>query len=174
MKKPRQADTRYIKTGIAIVSLLSLMLRPAYAQIRFRSAATVTATTRQNLHFGSFTHGNLGGTITVSPNGTRSATGDIILLNSGAPCTPVVFELTARPGAVLSVVGGPGATLSGSKGGAIRLLTSSSRGGNSPIFTEISPGHTLVAIGGTLTVGNARSTPSGEFMGSFSVIVTQE
>ncbi len=36
-----------------------------------------------DLSFGAFYHGAVGGTVTISPSGARTSTGDIVLLGMG-------------------------------------------------------------------------------------------
>src|SRR5439155_10682320 len=74
-----------------------------------------------SLNFGSFFQGVSGGTITISPDGLRSTTGDIIQADLGIPYSPAIFEIDANPGTLISILNGPDVTLSGSNGGAVSL-----------------------------------------------------
>ena len=65
---------------------------------------TVTA---QQLTFGAFTHGAVGGTVIVGPTGSRSSTGDVILLGLGYPFYPTLYEIVGNPGTVVSILNGP-------------------------------------------------------------------
>ena len=64
---------------------------------------TVTVTA-QGLSFGAFSQGATGGTVTIASDGSRSATGDIILLSLGFSFTTALYELVANPGTVVSQV----------------------------------------------------------------------
>ncbi|MEA1886566.1 MAG: DUF4402 domain-containing protein [Bacteroidota bacterium] len=130
---------------------------------------TVTA---QQLTFGAFTHGAIGGTVTVSPTGIRSSTGDVILLGLGYPFYPTEYEVVANPGTVISILNGPGAVLAGSNGGSITLTVGNSDP-PSPFVTS-PPFPNLVYVGGTITIGNAASNPPGTYSGTYDVTFVQE
>ena len=128
----------------------------------------------QGLVFGAFFQGSSGGTVTVASDGSRSVTGDIIQATLGAPFSPALFEIDADPGTIVSILNGPDAVLSGNNGGILTLHIGSSNTGSSFITTAAPPGRTEVRIGGTLTVGNAISNPSGDYSGTFSITFIQE
>lgn len=125
--------------------------------------------TTQNLAFGAFYHGNTGGTIMVSNDGSRSVTGDVVALNLGIQYFNAIFEVEAPPGSIISILNGPDATLTGSNGGSMSLNIGSSFPGT-PFTTTVSPPtRTQITVGGTLTVGNSAATPPGTYSGTFYV-----
>jgi len=128
----------------------------------------------QGLNFGVFFQGVFGGTVVLSPDGSRSTTGDIVQANLGASFSPAVFEIDADPGTVISILNGPDAVLSGSNGGLMSLHIGISNTGSPFITTIAPPGRTEVKIGGTLIVGNALANPSGDYSGSFFITFIQE
>lgn len=128
----------------------------------------------QGLIFGAFFQGNTGGSVILYPDGSRSVTGDVVLANIGLPFSPAIFEVDANPGALISILNGPDATLTGSNGGMLRLHIGTSSTGSPFIATAIPPNRTEVRIGGTLTAGNALANPSGVYSGYFSVTFIQE
>jgi hypothetical protein len=125
--------------------------------------------TVQNMNFGAFAHGNSGGSITISNTGTRTSTGDVVPLNLGVSYYNAIFEIEAPPGAIISILNGPDATLTGSNGGSMLL----SIGNSSPIspFTNslAPPTRTQINIGGTLTVGGSGSAPPGTYTGTIYI-----
>jgi Domain of unknown function (DUF4402) len=126
------------------------------------------------LIFGSFFQGVTGGTVIITPDGARSATGDIIQADLGVPFSPAIFEIDANPGTLISILNGPDATLFGSNGGSITLHIGSANTGSPFITTVAPPGRTEVKIGGTLTIGSALANPEGDYSGTFTVIFIQE
>lgn len=120
----------------------------------------------QDLHFGAFSQGE-GGTVTISAAGLRSVSGDVTDYDLGISYFQALFEVSAPAGAIISILNGPDATLTGSNGGSMSLEL----GGTSPeapfLNTTPSPGHTNIGIGGTLTVGNAAASPPGTYSGTF-------
>lgn len=127
----------------------------------------------QGLSFGSFVSPSAGGTVTVFPNGTRTSTGDIILLDLGFVYTPALFEIEGNEGTLISITFGT-ATLSGSNGGTMFLEVNSSDPVSPFILTVPYPARTLVRIGGVLTVGNTSESPAGSYSGTFAVTFNQE
>jgi hypothetical protein len=58
-----------------------------------RDPGSLSIYTLQNMHFGAFTQGPIGGTINISSAGIRSATGDVVLLNMGVNYYESIFEV---------------------------------------------------------------------------------
>jgi hypothetical protein len=130
--------------------------------------------TVQNLSFGAFSHGNSGGTVIVSNTGTRSVTGDVIPLNLGVLFFHAIFEIDTPEGAIISILNGADATLTGSNGGSVSLHIGSSDPPSPFITTVTQPARTQVNIGGTLTVGGPVANPPGTYTGTFYITFNQE
>ena len=128
----------------------------------------------QGLVFGAFFQGVTGGSVIIYPDGSRSVTGDIIQANLGIPFSPAIFEVDANPGTIISILNGPDATLTGSKGGTLRLHIGNASTGSQFVSTILPPARTQVRIGGTLTAGNALANPAGVYSGTFSVTFIQQ
>ena len=130
--------------------------------------------TSQYLRFGAFYHGAVGGTVIIDPSGSRSATGDIVLLGLGFPFSPALFEVHAHPGTVISILNSPDVTLLGTPSGSMILHI----GASIPASPFVSTVQFNVAIplyiGGTLTVGNSVSNPPGSYSGTFEITLVQE
>lgn len=134
--------------------------------------AQITVTTAQNLSFGAFFQGNTGGTVTISYDGSRSATGGVILANIGGfTFLPAIFEVEAPVGTIVLIQNGSDVTLSGNNGGSMTLSVGSSSTG-SPFTTTTAK--TQVGIGATLTIGSPAANPAGTYSGSFSVTFIQQ
>ena len=134
----------------------------------------IVTATAQNLSFGAFYHGALGGSVTISAGGLRSATGDIVLLNLGDAFSAALYNVLADPGTLISILNGPDATLSGSNGGSLILHLGATDPASPFITSEIPPALNSLYIGGTLTIGNSIANPPGIYSGSFDVIFIQE
>src|SRR5882757_9449590 len=70
----------------------------------------------QGLIFGAFFQGVTGGTVILFPDGSRSATGDLVLANLGVPFSPAIYEIDANAGTLISILNGPDVMLTGSNG----------------------------------------------------------
>lgn len=140
----------------------------------------VTVKNAQGIVFGSFVHGISGGTIYVSPSGSATPSGSIILISSGsAVISPAIFLVEGIKGTLITISMPASTTLTGSNGGILTLnlgdpnsllITSC---GSPFVLTAESPSTMDVRIGGTLTVGSTGSNPPGSYSGSFDVTFIQ-
>ena len=135
---------------------------------------TVTVNLSQNLSFGAFYQGSSGGSVIISPTGSRSSTGDVVLLNMGYSFSTGLYNVVANPGTLVSILSSPDATLTGSNGGTMTLKTGNSNPASPFIITTTPPASTLLSVGGTLIVGNPASNPPGIYSGTFSITLVQE
>jgi len=128
----------------------------------------------QNMSFGAFSIGSTGGTVNISPTGTRSATGDVVLLNLGTMFFQSIFDIDAPQGSIISILNGANATLTGSNGGTMSMQIGNSDPNSPFIVTVLQPTRTQVSIGGTLTVGSPSANPRGNYTGTFYITFNQE
>ena len=135
---------------------------------------TVTVNLSQNLSFGAFYHSNAGGTVIIYPEGSRSSTGDVVLLNMGYTFSAGLFDIVGYPGTPVSLLEGPDATLTGNNGGSMTLKIKNSDMSHPFIITTMPPTPTILSIGGTLIVGNPLANPPGNYNGTFDVTFVQE
>ena len=163
-KKP--VFKKHIKYNLIILLLLLFQ--------SFTASSQITVYPVQDFNFGTFFQGSAGGTIQVSTTGTRSATGDIILLNTGTAPAQAIFDIEAPFGSNISIMNGPDVILTGSNGGSITLSLEET----DPIspFTTIvtTPERTRLQLAGTLIVGDGTASPAGNYHGTFSITVNQE
>lgn len=158
---------------ISIYLLLFMPFQMVNGQEPPPHPAVVTVTT-QNLSFGAFTPGVAGGTVTISATGSRSSTGDVILLNLGYSFTTALYEVVANRGTVISLLNGPDVILTGSGGGTMTLHIGTSSPASPFVISTIPPAFTLLNVGGTLTVGNILANPPGNYSGLFNITFIQE
>ncbi len=169
----KQIRRYWLKAGLLISILLIRATANIYSQEPPPRPITVTVTA-QTLSFGAFSHGAVGGTVTISSGGLRSATGDIILLSLGYPFSTTLYEVVANPGTVVSVLNGPDVVLPGSNGGSLSLHIGSSNPVSPFVTTAVPPVPTLLNIGGTITVGNSVANPPGDYSGTYDITFIQE
>lgn len=169
-KKENRKNYKVIAPHLLVIIFI-LLSSASLAQEPPPRPIEVTVTSQQ-LTFGAFTHGATGGTVTVSPGGLRSSTGDVILLDLGFAFYPTVYEVVANDGTLISILNGPDAILAGSNGGSI-LLTIGSSDPASP-FVASPPFPNLVSIGGTITIGNSAANPPGTYSGTYDITIVQE
>jgi hypothetical protein len=157
-----------------LLLLLMQLAQPALGQEPPPRPISVYVNPAQGLIFGAFFQGITGGMVTIHPDGSRTVSGSIVQANLGFPFSPAVFEVTANPGTLISIMNGPDVILSGSNGGTLSLHIGPSSTGTPFVSNATSPSRTLVRIGGTLTVGPPPANPAGNYSGTFSVTFIQE
>ncbi len=129
----------------------------------------------RNFNFGAFSQTMGGGSVMVSPSGSRTSTGDILLVNMGYLYYPAIFLLEGNPGTVVHLMAGPDAILTGNQGGVMTMIIGDSEPLSPFILGSVSQNGSLqIYIGGTLIVGSPLSNPAGEYSGSFMVMFIQE
>jgi hypothetical protein len=154
-----------------LIICINVCYLSVYGQENPPKPITVTVSISQHLNFGTFIQAGNFGTITVTHDGARTATGSVIIPNISSIVTPALFEVYALPGTVITIINGPEASLTGTNGGSIVLNLEDSSTGSPFIATN---DRTDVFIGGTLTVSSLLDNPSGEYSGSFQVIFIQQ
>jgi hypothetical protein len=135
---------------------------------------TVTPSLTQNLSFGAFYQGAGGGSVIIAANGSRSSTGDIVLLNMGFSYAAGLFDIVSNPGTLVSVMNGSDAILTGSNGGLLTLKLGNSSPLSPFIITTTPPTPTQMFVGATLLVGSPASNPPGNYTGTFNITFVQE
>ena len=122
----------------------------------------------QDLNFGDFIPYGQGGTLSVSPDGIRNFTGEII---PKSIFTPASFNLYVAAGKTVKMTYDNNLTLKGNHGGIITFIPAdSSPTGNGLIITGLSP--TRITFGGTLNIGSNTANPVGLYSGFLVVSIT--
>lgn len=158
-----------IKSITSVKLLLIMLLVFVLTMTSIQAQHSVTVYTIQNIGFGAFTTGNNGGTVKISPSGVRTVTGTVIPLNFGVQYRPVIFEIEAPSGTIISFANSLNATLTGSNGGTMSVHLNDSDP-VLPFNTIVSPpARTQLKMGGTLTVGNTTISPPGTYSGTIDI-----
>lgn len=139
-----------------------------------RAQAQISTYPIQDFNFGTFYQGNTGGTISISTTGARTASGDIIILNSWSGNTQAIFDIEAPAGSSISILNGPDVTLAGSNGGTVTLHLAGTDLGSSFITSAVAPARTRINVAGQLIIGNQSTSPPGAYQGTFTLIFNQE
>jgi len=136
-------------------------------------AVTVNAT--QAIHFGVFAvTGSMGGTVTVGWDGSRTSTGDIILLNNAPISQPAIFEVKLCEGRNVIITFNATTTLTGSSGSLSLDIGPTEKGLTGSNFqTNGNCDFTnLIRVGGTLTIPG--TALPGTYSGNFEMTFNQE
>lgn len=126
----------------------------------------------QNLSFGSFYQGALGGSVIINSAGGRSVTGSVVAFGVGS-FSAALFEVVANPGTVISFLK-PVSTLTDGSGHSMSFQIVDTDPA-SPFVTILPYGTgTPVNIGGILTVSTPAANPPGDYNGTFDITFVQE
>jgi len=143
---------------------------------RITSQPVLTTTSTQSINFGAYcVTGNGGGTVTVGWDGTRSSTGNIVLLNIEPTAQPAIFELKLCRGNRVSFTFNATSILTGSNGGSMTFdIGPTEKGPNGSGFTLNSDCNftTPLSVGGTLHV--PASVIPGTYSGNFDITFIPE
>lgn len=131
-------------------------------------AAAQTLTRTQDMAFGAFAAG-AGGTVTISPQSARTATGDVTLLSSSQG-NSAAFDVSGSAGATYQITLPADGTVSltGSNGGSMAVSSFTSSPSGQGQLSLLGAG--TLYVGATIGVGS-NQTP-GAYSGSFNVTVT--
>ncbi len=132
-----------------------------------------SVTVTGDLSFGAFYHGAAGGTVTISPEGVRTSTGDIVLLGMGYSYSAARFNINSNAGTIINILNGPDVQLSWS-GFTMNLHIGTSSPASPFVNTNTYSVPTELTVGATLTVGNSASNPPGTYTGSFNITLVVE
>lgn len=158
----RQLCTWHVALRVLLVAFVNAGVVPAKAQSI--SASTV-------LSFGRFVPGS-GGTVVVSTSGLRSATGGIILINSG-PGAASQSTVSGTEGSTYSVTLPPDGVIfltdSNSNTMAVNGFVSNPAATSNSTGILLAGSQTLY-IGATLSAAN--NQPAGTYSGTFDVTVS--
>lgn len=139
-----------------------------------KANSQITITPVQAFNFGTFYQGYTGGTVDISVNGSRSSTGDIILMNTSLDAAVAIFEIEAPVGSVISILQGPDALLTGSNGGTLKLQLGAANLSSPFTTTAIPPNYTRLQIGGKLIISSPAASPPGVYTGTFNITLNHE
>lgn len=140
----------------------------------------ITVHASQSLSFGAFSlkgSGSNGGTVTVGWDGSRTSTGDVILLSGSEVVSPAIFDLEICPGRDVTVTYPPTTILTSSNGSNVILKIGPTEYGDSgaTIHSGESNGFiTQIRVGGTLIIGPNVSNSGGAYNVSFSIEFNQQ
>lgn len=154
---------------MAFSATSTLCLSQISQNIKLGDENPITVVSLQDMQFGTFSQGPAGGTIAITPQGDRSTTGSITPLNMGAVVLPLIFEVEAPIGSIISISRTENIIMNGSNGGTMTLKIGDAVPGNTFISNTAPPGRTQVMMGGTLTVGNLSASPPGSYSGKFNI-----
>lgn len=167
------------QTGWFLCLVLLFMVTPTRAQVPIpvtiqsftnENNQPVTVEVIQELSFGSLAPGPSGGTVTVSPQGNRTATGSVF--PAGGTFTCGIIRIKAHPKTLINIV--PASTTLRYRGYQLNL-TFSPRSDVSPQPPFIThSAYTEIRIGGTLHLDGSAAVPAGSYAGQFVINITSE
>ena len=155
---------KYFVKLLFLTTILFFCVNFSFAQL------TVTAT--QAINFGTICLTGSSGTVTVGYDGSRTSTGNILLLSMAPIAQPAIFEIKLCPGGNVSVTFDATTILTGSNGGELTLdIGPTEKGPNGSIFATNSDCNiiTPLRVGGTLHIPG--TAISGTYAGSLAITI---
>ncbi len=139
------------------------------AQISAEVIAALTATEQAQLNFGRFSPETSGGQVLVTPQGTRSSGGTVILV-SGIH-NPASFYITGQPDASFTIaLPTSPVTITNVNTSKTMLVTDWMSEPSSGVGAgTLRGGSEIVSIGATLQVGTANDNPTGVYTGTYTI-----
>lgn len=157
---------RHQRSALTAAIFMALAVRATWAGHQTPTTA-ISISSTQALAFGRFVAGS-GGTVTVNPNGARSAAGGVMLVPSSAGAA-ARFTVAGTPNLTYAITlpANGTASLSNGAGNTMALSNFSSTPASTGQLDAV--GRQPLSVGAALSVGNKQ--PAGSYSGSFDVIV---
>ena len=161
---------RFINSAFALTAAAAAILLPSaaraatatgHASVTIVPALAVSETAPMD--FGTVGVTKAGGSVVLSPNGTRSGPATYSFDGSARPGQ---FTVTGTPNAAIAISFSSGDAVTG-PGPAMALGSFTHNAGHAPALN--SAGNLSLAVGATVTVGAAQ--PYGSYAGTYSVTV---
>jgi len=137
---------------------------------------TLTVIATQSIYFGAFAvMGGAGGTVTVGFDGSRTSTGNIVLIAKAPTAHPAIFEIKLCQGRNISMTFDATTTFVGSNGGSLTLdIGPSEKGISGARFSTNSDCNfiTSLRMGGTLHIPG--TALPGIYTGNFAITFNQQ
>ena len=131
---------------------------------------TLTVTATQTIRFGKICVKGSGGTVIVGWDGSRTSTGEVVLLSRSPTAQAAIFEIKLCQGRNVSISFDATTILTGSNGGSLILdIGPTEKGMNGASFTTKDDCNfiTQLRVGGTLHIPG--TAPRGSYTGSFGI-----
>jgi hypothetical protein len=139
------------------------------AQVFAEVIEALTAKETQQLNFGRFSPETTGGQIHITPDGSRTAQGSVVL--ASGPYNPGLFTITGAPLASFTIQLPTTPAMLVHQGSSKTLMVDQWIS-DPPASVEASTqanGSQQVSLGATLMVGNMEDNPVGLYSGSFQL-----
>lgn len=131
----------------------------------------IKITKTQDLSFGTFYQGGAVGTVTVLWNGSRSASGTVVLFGLGG--LPAIFNINANRGTIISFLK-PTSSLNDGSGHSLSLKIDTTNPASPFVTTNNYSTPTPLSMGGILTIGTQAANPPGNYSGTFDITFVQQ
>lgn len=163
---------------VTLVCMNAVRFAAAQGGVSSTASATTTiiqgmsVTNTSSLRFGAMIPGALGGTSTVAPNGSRSATGTITLLTSSSfPSSAASFNLLGAPNLAYTITL-PTSVILTRQGGSDTILLAAFTSSPAASGSLSSTGSGTLSVGGTITITGSQA--AGLYSGSFTVTLAYQ
>ncbi len=154
----------------ATIAFIPLTVVPSVAQ----AMITIAVSSTSALHFGTFSAGTTGGTVSISTVGVRTKTGSVTLLAGAGLETQGILSISGSTGVLIDVsmtaatfsVTGPGP--------AMNVGTFDINGGGSSVSVTLTTNPASFPLGATITVAAAPGQTDGVYSGTYTVMANYQ
>lgn len=169
-------DTQVLMPQRTNLPKISGISRSKSRTFNIATSQTITAIQTQSINFGTYcVNGSSGGTVTVGWDGSRTSTGNIVLLNIAPMAQPAIFELKLLEDGMISFTYSPTSILTGSNGGSLTFdIGPTEHGTNGSTFSVNNNPNFFIPfkVGGTLHI--PAHAIQGTYSGNFDITFNRE
>jgi hypothetical protein len=134
----------------------------------------VLINTISTLSFGAFYPGSTGGTINISKEGIRTATGSVILLGSNANISPAVFEIRCPAYTLIHIVIDKRIVVTSDNGGSLICVPEIINRDLRIISPRDSESGFIFRVGAEIYIDGAQNISPGNYSGRINLFVVVE
>lgn len=155
--------------------LFSAIILFFFVNFSFAQTVPLTIKATQAINFGTICQLGSGGTVTVGYDGSRTSTGNIVLIGKAPTAQPAIYEIKLCPAGNVNINFDATTILTSSNGARLTLdIGPTEKGLNGCSFTTNSDCNTstFLRVGGTLHLEGKEF--SGNYTGGFAITVNQQ
>lgn len=166
---------KFFLNFLFIIPFCCICAISTYAQSNIRAIATaevveaLKATELSALNFGKFSPEISGGEIRLTPDGIRTAIGNVSL--TGSSYNPAVFQLVGQKETSVNIILPSGTVIltNQSSGKSLEVYNWVVNPGETSGIAVLSNGVLLLKVGATLKVGTISDNPIGKYSGIYEI-----
>jgi len=142
--------------------------------IRKPDERRIVINTLSHLSFGAFYPGAFGGTISISKEGMRTATGSVVLFGSNVNTSPAVYEIRCPAYTMIHIMTDKQIVLKGHGNNNLICIPDIAEKSHSMVTPHNSENGFIFSIGAKLIIDGSKQISSGDYSGRISIFIVVE